>query len=253
MNRIWEFLKYQVIAKNLHGTHSPFVYELYENVFDPNISFYAFQEIEERRQYLLASTELIHFEDHGAGSKTNGGRERQVKDIVRCASKPKKYGELLFRLTKYLDVQCSLELGTSVGIGSAYIAKANNTKHYTIEGAPEVHRIAKETFNTLNLNVRAICSTFKNAIPTLNKKFDLIFIDGHHHGPCLLEYIEMLKPHLNDEGVFVLDDIRWSNDMLHAWQQVINDPKFQITIDLFEMGMAFKRSSQSKQHFILRY
>lgn len=253
MNRIWEFIKYQIQAKNLHGTHSPFVYELYENVFDKDISFYAFQEIDKRRDDLLASSELIAVEDHGAGSKTNAGSTRKVKDIVKSASKPKKYGEFLFRLCRYLEVKRTLELGTSVGLGSAYIAKANNSEHYTIEGASEIHRIAEATFKALDLEVKAVCNTFKKEIPQLTGKFDLIYIDGHHHGPAMLEYMELLLPLLSPEGVFVLDDIRWSSDMHDAWQTVVKDPSYQVTIDLFEMGLAFNKPSQRKEHFVLRY
>lgn len=253
MNRIWEFIRYQLTAKNLHGTHSPFVYELYENVFDKGMLFYAFEEIDAMRDALLKSSEVIQVEDHGAGSKTNVGNTRKIKDIVKSASKPKKYGEFLFRLTRHLKVERSLELGTSVGLGSAYIAKATRTNHLTIEGSPEIHRIAEETFRILDLKINAACNTFENEIPKLEGKFDLIYIDGHHYGTAMLDYIGMLKPHLNPEGVFVLDDIRWSSDMHQAWKKVISDPSFEVTIDLFEMGLAFQKPKQRKEHFVLRY
>ena len=60
--------------------------------------------------------------------------------------KPKKYAQLLFRMVKYYKPQTILELGTSFGITSAYLASGNdNSVLHTCEGSPAIacHRQTK--------------------------------------------------------------------------------------------------------------
>ncbi|GAB2778946.1 hypothetical protein GCM10010465_27010 [Actinomadura fibrosa] len=57
-----------------------------------------------------------------------------------------KRARLLNRLVRYLEIDQALELGTSLGIGTAAMAAGNPVKITTIEGCPETAAIAKEKF-----------------------------------------------------------------------------------------------------------
>jgi hypothetical protein len=61
-----------------------------------------------------------------------------------------------------------------------------------------------------------------------------------------------LEPFTNNETVFVLDDIRWSDSMFEAWNSIVNNPQYNVTIDLFRVGIAIRRTEQRKEHFVLR-
>jgi predicted O-methyltransferase YrrM len=93
---------------------------------------------------------------------------------------------------------------------------------------------------------------FKEFIETSITNFDLIFIDGHHNGSALLQYLEALDKNSNDQTIFIVDDIRWSKDMFVAWNQLIQNEKYHLSIDFFKMGILMKRSTQIKEHFILK-
>ena len=84
------------------------------------------------------------------------------------------------------------------------------------------------------------------------EKFDLVFIDGHHDGKCLIEYVKKLEKHTHNDTIFILDDIRWSIDMLNAWNSLVNYEQYHLSIDFFKMGVLIRQSNKRKEHFILR-
>lgn len=149
----------------------------------------------------------------------------------------------------------ALELGTSLGVGTTCMATGNPEAIVTtIEGCPNTHAEANAAFEAMGLtSIESIQSTFNEAIPTLgDRTFDLVFIDGHHDGDALLSYLKQLRPHAHDDTFFILDDIRWSTSMKHAWEQIVADPEFHVSIDLFRMGIVLLRPQQEKEHFVIR-
>ncbi len=236
--------------------HSPFVFSLITEVLNKKKSFYAFDAIEKRRKSLLSSNVVIEVNDLGAGSKLLKSNRRKVSDIAKIALKQKKYAQMIFRLVDHCKYQHALELGTSLGITSAYLAAAG-AHVVTIEGCQNHAEIAKEGFVELKCNDRmtSIVGDFDDALnhPAVQAEFDLIFIDGNHKGEALLRYFNSLKNRLSANGCFVIDDVNWSSDMHEAWMTIAQDDDFAISIDLFECGLLFKRDGMPKQHFTLRF
>ncbi|MDG1159369.1 MAG: class I SAM-dependent methyltransferase [Flavobacteriales bacterium] len=255
MNRAVEYLKYVLHARNEHGLHSPFLFELYNEVFKSPKQFYCFDELEAKRAALKKDHRIIKVSDFGAGSNYGGGSERAISKIAKQSLKSKKYAQLLFRLAHHLKPKRILELGTSLGLSTCYLALSNSkTEVVSIEACPNIHREAKEIFKHFKIeNVKAINATFQDALPELKGRFDIIFIDGHHDGPACLAYLEALKKHLSQEAFVVVDDIRWSQDMFDAWMEMKQDPFFQVSLDVFELGILVLRPQQSRSHHILRY
>ncbi len=48
-----------------------------------------------------------------------------------------------------------------------------------------------------------------------------------------------------------MDDIHWSEEMEHAWQQVLQYNDVSLTVDLFQVGVVFFDKSLSKSHHVL--
>lgn len=193
----------------------------------------------------------IQITDHGVGSKRMGNT-RTLSQLYKNSSSKGKFGKMLFQLMHHYKLQSALELGTSIGIGAVSMATGNKEADITtIEGCPNTRKEAIEIFEALDLsNIESLEGTFKDVIPTLpDKKYDLIFIDGHHDGNATLQYVEQLLPHAHDDTFFILDDIRWSPSMKSAWEQLKMDERFHVSIDLFRMGMILLRPQQEKEHF----
>lgn len=253
-----KYLRYRRSGTNEHGIHSPFVFDLYNRVFKNTADYYAYSPIEEIRKRLLNDNRVILVKDLGAGSTGNSGTARKLRDITKTAAKEPEYSQLLFRLVDYFQPATILELGTSVGISTMYMAAARSgSRVITIEGSPEIRKIALQNFESLQLkNIHSIEGNFDAELPKVLKEVntaDLVFFDGNHRKEATLRYFEQCLQKADNESVFIFDDIYWSKEMAAAWEIIKSNPRVQVSIDLFQMGIIFFRKEQVKQHFVLSY
>ncbi|MBJ6110207.1 class I SAM-dependent methyltransferase [Hymenobacter sp. BT523] len=258
MFQLLAYLRFWLRSGNAHGLHSPFVFGLYTSVVRHTGSYKAYAAVEARRQQLLGSPASISVTDFGAGSHTGAGRQRRVADIARTAAKPRPLAQLLFRLVNYFRPATILELGTSLGLTTAYLASADSrSRVVTFEGCPNVAAVARETFAELQLrNIDVIEGnidhTLASALAALNRPVDFAFFDGNHRYEPTLRYFEQCLAHRTENSVFVFDDIHWSAEMERAWEAIKAHPEVMLTVDLFYIGLVFFRKNQPKQHFWLR-
>jgi predicted O-methyltransferase YrrM len=258
---LFKFVSYKINASNAkgHGVHSPFVYEFIRKVLLDKRKYYAYDAIEYCRKDLLKDKRVLHIEDFGAGSRLRKANQRTVKEIAHSSLKPKKFSQLLFRIVNHYQPSNILELGTSLGITSAYLASAkDDAKVYTMEGSNEIAAIAHLNFQKLKLkNISIITGNFDVTLPPfLNKQknIDFIFIDGNHRLEPTIRYFEMLLPKLNEHSILIFDDIHWSEEMELAWKQIQEHSEVTVTIDLFFIGLVFfRKENKVKQHFQIDY
>lgn len=255
---IFNYLNYFFKARNQHGIHSPFVYELYNNVIKDQTPFYVFSDIESIRAKLLLSNIEIEINDFGAGSTINKSNKRSISDIAKNSLKASKYAQLLFRLVHRFKPTNVLELGTSLGISTMYLAASNSkTQVTTVEGCPNISKVAQINFDKLGLkNINLINQPFETFLPNYLKTvstLDFVFFDGNHTKEATLNYFNLCVEKTNQQTVFVFDDIYWSKGMNEAWNEIKQHPKISTTIDLFAVGIVFFNSDLSKENFVLRY
>jgi predicted O-methyltransferase YrrM len=256
-----KYLRYYFTAANGkgHGMHSPFVFNFIIKVLNDKRHVDAYDKVEALRQKLLQDKTELTIEDFGAGSVVDKTSRRTIANIARHAAKPKKYAQLLFRIVQYYQPATILELGTSLGISTAYMAMGNpQAKLITGEGSSAIAAQARQNFRQLELqHIQVVEGNFDNTLPQLLQQLttiDLAFIDGNHRLGPTLQYFQQLLPHTNEHSILIFDDIHWSQGMEQAWQQVKDHPAVTLSIDLFFIGLVFfRRDFKVKQHFIVRY
>ncbi|MES2848145.1 MAG: class I SAM-dependent methyltransferase [Bacteroidota bacterium] len=256
-----KYLHYYLTASNGkgHGVHSPFVFDFIKNVLRDKKSYDCYAAIEKQRQKLLQNDEMIEVEDFGAGSAVMKSNKRVVKNIAAASLKPKKFAQLLFRMVQYYKPATVVELGTSLGITTSYLASGNkNATVYTCEGSGTIASIAKNNFDGLQIkNIELTEGDFaKTLSPLLNtiNKIDFAFIDGNHRKEPTVEYFIKLLNFSTSSIILVFDDIHWSEEMEAAWEQIKDHPSVTLTIDLFFIGLVFVNPDfKVKQHFVVRF
>lgn len=255
-----KLLRYQLFSRHKygHGVHSPFVYRLITDVFRDKTRYDDYKIIEKFRSELLKTPQKIAVTDLGAGSKFNNSQEPTIRSIVKHSSVRARYGKLLYRLVKYFKPSLIIELGTSVGMSTLYLAKANpEAKIHTIEGCPEKASVAKRIFKTLqNKNIEQHIGNFDTVLPEILKRtdtVDFVFFDGNHRKEAMQRYFSSCLKKIHNNSVFIIDDIHWSEGMETFWQWVKQHEKTVLCIDLFSFGLVFFRNEMQKQNMVIKF
>ncbi len=254
MNIVLEYLKYIFVAKGRHGTHSPFVYDLVDKCFRTDVPADIQHKFLEHRQGLMQEDSVIQVNDLGAGSKRMDN-QRIVKTIAKTSGSSPKYAKILFQIAHYYQPKNTLELGTSVGLGTIRLAEGSKKGNvFTVEGCEATQMVAKLHLEKFGIdNVYYFNQSFEAFLTENEAIFDVVFIDGDHKGKKLARQLELLEKCTHDETIFILDDIRWTSDMLMTWKEICKQTNYHLTIDLFRMGIIVKREHQQKEHFVVRY
>ena len=250
------WLKYRWRAGNRHGLHSPFVYRWYENIADSRKEYYVFNDLRDLRNELSLNTTMLPIQDFGAGSSLNNRKKKKVSQILSHSVKAESSGQRLFKMADMAEPGVILELGTSLGLSTLYLAMARKkSKVYTLEGSPEIHQLAKQNFEKLGAkNIMALEGNFDLVLPTLLStlpEVDFVFMDGNHQYDSTLKYWEWLLPKLSRKAVVVLDDIHWSKGMQDAWEEILKSNRVRISVDLYDMGVLFLDPELKRQDFVL--
>jgi predicted O-methyltransferase YrrM len=256
-----KYLHYYVTAFNGrgHGIHSPFVFDFVTNVLNDKTCYPVYDTIEQQRKKLLADKSVIYVEDYGAGSVRIKNEQRKIQDIAATSLKSKKYAQLLYRIVRHYNPGIIVELGTSLGITSGYLALAQtNASVFTLEGAPQVAAIAKNTLHASGAkNIELVEGNFSTTLPQVLSrlhKIGLAFIDGNHRKEPTLNYFEQLLNHTDHSSILIFDDIHWSSGMEQAWEQIRQHPAVTLSIDLYFLGLVFFNTDiNHKQHYQIRF
>ncbi len=254
---IGAWLKYILQRVGPSGVHSPFVFDFCNNVLAKARDFDD-EAISTLRPTLKKDRSVLEVRDFGAGSKSMLGNERTVHSIAAHSSVSPKFGKLLATIVRRYEIKSSIELGTSLGIGAAYLGSASeNNKVVSFEGCPNTALLAVKNLKEIGLsNIQVTVGAFEELLKTevsSDQKFDLIFIDGNHRLEPTLNYFHFFLNHSHDSSFLVFDDIHWSPEMEICWSQIVASPEVSVTMDLFRMGIAIKRKGQTKEHFVLKF
>jgi len=255
----FKYLQYYFTSSNGkgHGTHSPFVFEFITKVLNDKTVYSEYERVERLRNQLLNDNSILNVEDFGAGSSVSKTNQRTVSSIARNAAKSKKLGQLLFRMVKFYQPSTILELGTSLGITSSYLALANqDARMITMEGSKEIAEAARKNFRNLEIrNLEIVEGNFDDKLSsaiTQLSSIDFVFIDGNHRKEPTERYFKELLAKMNKDSILVFDDIHWSNEMEAAWEAIKNNAAVTCSIDLFFIGIVFFRKEfKEKQDFAI--
>src|SRR5690554_524262 len=129
--------------------------------------------------------------------------------------------------------------------------------YLTFEGVPDLCKIAENRFNQIAANGFKIVQGFYDdtlsIVEEIDKKYDLIFIDGNLKYEPTLKYFNYLKNYCHQNSVIIFDDINWSNEMIRVWKK-IESSEHVVSIDLFNIGIiTFRKDAELNTKFSLFY
>jgi caffeoyl-CoA O-methyltransferase len=166
-------------------------------------------------------------------------------------------GRLLSLLSKLLCPKNILEIGTYTGYATLCLCEglAPDGSIDTIDNNEELVDIQKKYFELSGYSEQIIqhLGPASNIIPTLNKKYDLVFIDADKEQYSI--YFNLIVPIVNKGGLIISDNVLWSGKVLeHAKQNdrstlalqsynkmVKNDPRVESLLLPIRDGLTVSR------------
>ena len=248
-------LNFLLKSSNQHGIHSPFVYDLITKCFYDKTPFSAYHNLKALRNKLIYNQDLVKIKHYSEASKVFRSNHQKISTIVKCEGSSYKKQKQLYRITNYFKPKNVLELGTSLGLGSAAMAiDSNNSIITTIEVNKNISAIAKKVFKSYQLkNIQIDTSSFKDFFKKNNyENLDLVYLDGTCDKESTIENFNSLLKHSHNESVFIINNIYWSKEMTEAWNIIKKQKEITVSIDTFYWGFLFFRKEQPKQHFTIR-
>lgn len=253
------FIRYYFKSKSRYVIHSPFAYQLIQNVFDKNTAHPELKDLDKAKKQLFKRTAAIETTDlgAGAGNKQYTTYIDKLGKIARRRSPGTRSLHILFNLSRHFRPGYILEFGTSAGISASYIGKANRfNKFVSMEGCAVLAAHAREYFAELNLSgIEVKVGDFDVILDKTLDEFeqlDLVFVDGNHRKRQTLDYFRRCLKKTHENSIIIFDDIHWSAEMEEAWEEIKAHPSVRVSIDSFYWGLVFFRKEQEKEHFRIR-
>ena len=253
--RIGSYARFLLRSRNTmgYGIHSPYLFYIARTIIPETAGYYCFEEVERVRRELLRDNTEISVEDSGKGVDD----KHQVAEVAKVTLKSQKKAQLLFRLVNLLKAQTIVELGTSLGITTAYLALPNKeAKVWTFEESKDLLKIAKQNWKGLGIkNIEAVQGNLEDTLARESANWstvDFAFLDANHRQEPTLRYFDILASHAGEKSIFVIDDIRHSREMWEAWKAICEREDVTARMDLGTMGLVFFDPHFPKQTFRIR-
>ena len=166
-------------------------------------------------------------------------------------------GRVLSMLSKILNPKHILELGTYTGYATLCLAEGlkNDGTIDTIDINEELEDIQQKYFGASEFKDQIIqhIGNALDIVPTLNKKFDLVFIDADKEN--YINYWNLIVPMMNKGGIILSDNVLWSGKVLEevqkndkstpillAYNKIVNeDPRVETVLLPIRDGLTVSR------------
>jgi caffeoyl-CoA O-methyltransferase len=140
-------------------------------------------------------------------------------------------GRVLSMLSKLIRPLNILEVGTFTGYAALCLCEGmqENGQLHTIDIKEELIDFQRKYFDLSGIGNQIFQHLGEaiNIIPTLNLKFDLVFIDADKEN--YINYFNLVLPKMNKGGIILSDNVLWSGKVVEPLQK--NDLSTQVLLE----------------------
>ncbi len=136
-------------------------------------------------------------------------------------------GRVLSMVSKLVRPKSILEIGTYTGYSALCLAEGLQKEGvlYTIDRNEELEDLQKKYFlkSQYSNQIKQYVGNAIEIIPTIDKKFDLVFIDADKSN--YLNYFHLIIDKMNSGGVILSDNVLWSGKVVEELDEKDKDTK----------------------------
>lgn len=127
-------------------------------------------------------------------------------------------GRVLSMISKLIQPQSILEIGTYTGYSALCLAEGlkKDGVLYTIDKNEELEELQYKYFQKSEYanQIKQIVGNAIDIIPSINNKFDLVFIDADKSN--YLNYFNLIINKMNPGGIILSDNVLWSGKVVET-------------------------------------
>lgn len=221
---ICRYFRYYFSSNTLHGTHSPFVYKLLEEVIYSKSNYYAYENIEALKKQIL----------------------QEKNSFSLSPSFLNKYYFLLFRLINQFKPENILLAGTTDPLVIISVALPRpSAKVFVYPFKLSSEGIRMKFFKEYGLNHAELIddSVLENS------HFEFIFFNLQYRIQELRSLVKKVLTTVKPSSVFIFGGIQYSEEGRNFWEEIKKQPEVKVSIDLFQFGILFFREGQAVEKF----
>ena len=204
-----------------YGVHSPFAYAIITEVIEERLPYYAYQ----RMKRLYAKNSPIPF----------------------------KVATLLFRLSNRFRTRNILEIGCDTGFSILPLLLVDSRNNVTTVASQHQWQETRQHLSLFTGTTDRIRSI--DAIEALPDDYvaDMIVVNGAPAGIEPTTFVEWLKSHLQERGVLFVRGIQPGHQLETYWDEICECDRIEVTMDMYDYGLAIRRPRFYKQHYVVSF
>lgn len=205
-----------------YGVHSPFAYSIITEVIEEKLPYYAYQ----RMQHLYP---------------TNG------------AAIPFKVATLLFRLANRFRAHQVLEIGCDAGYSILPILTVDSRNQITTVAGTNQRRLTIQHLSHFPGMIDRV--KFIDSFSTLPDDYvaDMIIVNGAPDGMDPTEFLDRILAHTHERSLIFVRGIQPGHQLEMHWDETCECDQVEITMDMYDYGLAIRLPRFFKQHYIVSF
>lgn len=224
------------------GIHSPYLYRLITSVLKGKYPYYYFRGIESMRKDFN--------KDSNNSFKKKFITRRRYKKEAHC-------GQIIFRIIQDAQFETLLELGTTTGMETQYMALANQKARCvsvteSVQLATEAQKgFLKQELQNIELRLLKPEETPGTVISELDN-IDFVLFNQIDKTQDILDAFNQCLLKKSKHSIFVFMRIHGNTERGRIWKEVRKNPEVQVTIDLFNLGVMLFNPELEKRNYVIR-
>ena len=204
------------------GVHSPWAYDLIENVINEHNPYYAYEDL-----YLFWEKAPQYMPQY-----------------------PQSRDELLFRLVNRFNPKFILEVGTGAGVSTGYLASVSKRSRLVTVDFP--NPAEKEVRRNLKKipNIEYIAADVLETVQYILDSGTVPQFIHIAHTALWRQVADMILPYATPSTVIVVEDLG-KKQKKEWWKEFIKDERVGVTFQMKKLGLLFFDRNMTKQHYVL--
>lgn len=254
MHSIWQYIKYFFKSKHWrgYGVHSPYMFYLVTMIIEDRNSFYRFSQIENMRKVLKNTTKTLMVGNEGEK------KEVKISSLLKQGSISPSYDQLLFRLSRYFHPKNILEIGTTIGLSTMYMAAPDSTCNvYTVEKDAGISSLARLNFKRAEFsNIKVLNENVSSPVVTdliKTNQIDLYYFGRKASDEDVRCVLECTTNRYSSSTVIMISDIYKTKEREILWNEMKQIKGVRVCLELFFYGILIFNEDLQPQSYNLFY